>query len=149
MIRLIGIGSAFNDDDIGWRCLQNLQPQLQQLGTAIETVYCASPGTQLIHQLDASCFTILVDALDSDTDVGKVRPVRIDELRCDVPLSSHGMSVAHVLQLAENLDRLPEQIHILGMGIDPHGRLSAEQRNHLQSQLMVHIRELVEGHRRA
>ena len=143
MIRIIGIGSWFDDDAIGWQCLDTLKPGLLALPIPVEILYCASPGTQLIHQLQATDTTLLVDALQDDNQVARVVPVDAGDLQDADALSSHDISVAHVLQLAASLKRLPARLHILGIGIDIDRPLSVAQRQSVTLQLMEQINGII------
>ena len=143
MIRIIGVGSAFNDDNIGWLSLQNLVAELQQLAANIEITYCANPATQLIHLLQPGTVTVLVDALQAEQAIGKVREIEISDLHNDRALSSHNISVSNILQLANNLHRLPEHLFILGIGINPQEYLTGAQRQLLQQQLLDKIQAII------
>jgi len=145
MMRIIGLGSPFDDDNIGWRCLQALQAELEKLAAHVEIIYCATPGTQLIHLLQADTPTILVDALLSEQQTARVHHLQLDQLQQPEALSSHQISVAAILQLAASLGRLPQQLHILGIGIQPQQRLDAQQFARLQEDLRQHISTLVIG----
>lgn len=141
MIRIIGLGSPFGDDSIGWRCLKSIE---QELATGLDIVYCATPGTQLMHLLQADIRTILVDALSGDHQAAQVYPLEPHELQQADALSSHQISVANILQLAANLQRLPQQLHILGITIDPQRPLTEQQFLQIRRQLIQHINDLIE-----
>ena len=144
MIRIIGIGSWFDDDAIGWQCLDTLRSSLPALSKPVDILYCASPGTQLIHQLQAADTTILVDALEDKHQAARVVPVHAADLQNRHALSSHDISVAHVLQLAASLQCLPASLHILGIGIDIDRPLSGAQRQSVTLQLVEQINRIID-----
>jgi hydrogenase maturation protease len=130
MKRVIAIGSVYDNDDISWRCLQALESELLSHFPSMDIVYCDSPGTQLIHLLRPEIDTVLIDALLSREQAGKIIPVDASALYHSQVISSHEISVAHILQLAGNLKLLPERLSILGIAIDPAELLS---QNHVHA----------------
>jgi hydrogenase maturation protease len=144
MMRIIGLGSPNGDDSIGWRCLQSIEKELEELATQLDMVYCATPATRLIHLLQADVATILVDALLTDAEPARVYALDASELQQPDTLSSHQISVANILQLAAYLQRLPQQLHILGIAINPRRPLNQQQFQKIQQQLIQHISDLAE-----
>lgn len=142
MMRIIAIGSPFNDDTIAWRCLEAMETPLKQFSADIDIRYCGSPGTQLIHLLEPQLDTVLVDAFLTENADGHVQAIEAEDLQRPQALSSHEISVAHVLQLARNLHSLPDRLYILGIGVNPHRTLSSTQAEQVQQQLMQRLQAL-------
>lgn len=101
--RIIGIGSAFGDDQFGWHVITHLQAVLP-IDIPIDLLQCASPASELLGLLQGAEQVILIDAVHSQLDtVGTLNCwQRLDELPPQ-GLSSHGVDLATILQLAEML----------------------------------------------
>lgn len=145
MIAIIAIGSAFNDDSISWRIIESITPDLKRLADEINIIFCDSPGTQLIHQLQPLTHTILIDALVTDSSPGNVIELELDELlNSENLLSSHELSVANILQLANNLGKLPENLWILGINIETDRLLTEQQSQLAGKKLYRQIKDIVD-----
>ncbi len=101
--RIIGIGSAFGDDQLGWQVITELQAVLA-VDISIDLLQCASPASELLGLLRGAKRVILVDAVHSQLfPVGMLQCwQRLEELPKQ-GLSSHGVDIATILQLAEIL----------------------------------------------
>jgi len=105
-LRIIGIGSAYGDDQLGWRIVEKLHDEFPA-DIPIDLLQCASPASELLGLLNPVQTIILVDAVHSGT-------MPIGYLHCwqelaELPeqgLSSHGVNLATILQLAEILGQL-------------------------------------------
>ncbi len=104
--RIIGIGSAYGDDQLGWRIVEKLRDEFA-VDIPIDLLQCASPASELLALINHAQTVILVDAVHSGT-------MPIGYLNCwqelaELPeqgLSSHGVNIATMLQLAEILGQL-------------------------------------------
>jgi|GEM_PF-4738625 len=144
MISLIAVGSVYNDDAISWRVLQYLEPALRQLTENIELVYCDSPAGQLLAQLQSSNRVILLDALLSDQEPGVLVALQPDQLmQSETSLSSHHLSVASILQLANKLGGLPEQLWLFGITIDATSIMPEQQLQQVAEQFLQQVRGIV------
>ena len=139
MKRIIAIGSIYNNDDVAWRCVQQLESALTSQHADTEVIYCDSPGTQLIHLLQANIETVLIDALLDPLCTGEIVSTNADQLYHSQVISSHEISVAHVLQLAKNLNLLPDMLGILGIAIDPDDSLTDTQITAMANKLMQYL----------
>ena len=136
MTRLVAIGTPFANDSIALRLVRLLEPELRALCSELEIDYCESPGQELLSRLDAKRPTLLVDALagaGADGAVIAIDPAAL--LENPRPLSTHEVSVAGVLQLAQSLGQLPRQLAVLGIAADPGSTLSTEAFEHARSEL--------------
>ncbi|MBE0510566.1 MAG: hydrogenase maturation protease [Chromatiales bacterium] len=115
--RLVGIGSPFGEDRLGWQAVEALQaagwvaehPKWQWQLTVLDR-----PGTSLLEQLQGMDLVILVDALQSSESGPRL--LAIDELAAEVaPLSGHGLGLAESLLLGRQLGILPEALFIIGL----------------------------------
>ncbi len=114
IVRVIGLGSPFGDDRIGWQVADRLAES--GLPAGVEAVRCGVPGRDLLPLLDGLSRAILVDAVR-----GEGRPG--DIVRCSpadlagVPDggSTHGFGVAAALDLAAAMGCLPPRLEIIGI----------------------------------
>ena len=90
-----------------------------------EIVDLGMKPTGLLDHLQGRTATIIVDAAVANEDFPSGRLVDMDffspdrpELVHDVPLSSHGLSIAHELELARKLNMLPQQVVLVAASID-------------------------------
>ncbi|MCV6637323.1 hydrogenase maturation protease [Candidatus Albibeggiatoa sp. nov. NOAA] len=129
-IYIIGIGSPYGDDQLGWKVIDQLKQSLPS-DSSVNLLYCETPATDLLTALKQSNFAILIDAIHADLPIGKVCSWSQLSLLPETSLSSHGMGLSTLLQLAENLGQMPEKWVVCGIVIDPenkalHGVLSPE-----------------------
>jgi hydrogenase maturation protease len=81
--------------------------------------------TGLLDHLDGRRASIIVDAAISNSEFPVGSLVDMDffspdrpELVHDMPLSSHGLSIAHELELARKLEMLPRHVMLVAAAID-------------------------------
>lgn len=122
MIRVIGIGSPFGDDQAGWLVIRRLQYELSE---TVNLLTLDQPGATLINWLSGVDHLILVDALHCPQCTEPFREVGVDEVdQGDRMLSSHGLNLSQTLQLAASLGYLPHQIEIYGVVVTEPNRES-------------------------
>jgi hydrogenase maturation protease len=113
--RIICIGSPHGDDRVGWQLAARLaeRPELPA-----EVFSVAQPS--LIWQYLPNCSQlIVVDALVAGEIPGTVVRWQWPEPRIIMPrqLSTHGMGLGAVLELAQQLGRLPPTVILFGLEI--------------------------------
>ncbi|WP_404362708.1 hydrogenase maturation protease [Marinobacter sp.] len=114
--RVLGIGSPFGDDQVGWRLVADLGALGVATGWDCTALALDRPGTGLIHAMAGAQGVILVDALENRGKPGCIHSLSVDDLmQCDNRFSSHGFGVAEALGLAVELGLLPPHFMILGV----------------------------------
>lgn len=115
MIRIIGLGSPYGDDQAGWdvitRIGDGLPPQ-------VEAIALDRPGAALINWIRDCRRVVLIDAVLDPTRVGQFSV--LDEgqrTRSQRAFSSHSLELDETLQLAATLNASPERIDIYGIFI--------------------------------
>jgi hydrogenase maturation protease len=128
--RVIGIGSPFGDDRVGWAVIEQLEQH--SLPADIELVTLDRPGPDLINWLEQDVKTVLIDAMQTTAfPAGHWIPLDLDQLDSSEDLSSHGFGLAPTLKLAQALGCLPDKLKLIGVCIAPgsshpkHSTLSA------------------------
>lgn len=122
-IQLIGVGSPFGDDRLGWLAAEALQ-----CSSLVKTV---EPGRMVISILDRPGATllahwqnandvILIDAVHSGAAPGTLHCLTAADLVSDgLPASSHGFGIACALELGSALGNIPGRVLLYGIEIDP------------------------------
>jgi hydrogenase maturation protease len=116
-IRIIGLGSDFGDDRVGFCAVEALGDCA--LPPHVTLHACGNPAADLLPLLAGTPQAILIDAVVDEGGAGRIRQCAASELATVGAASSHGVSVASMLSLAEALGALPPTLTILGVTIDP------------------------------
>jgi len=115
-LRVIGIGSPFGDDAVGWRVIELLRGRLV---SGVELLALDRPGPGLVTALEGVEHAVIIDAIRSGGSAGDLHRIAFEALAWapDSP-SSHGFGVAHALRLAAALGSLPPrlEIHTIELG---------------------------------
>lgn len=114
---MVGVGSPFGDDRVGWDVVEALEAQSwwrELAGDSVSVHLCDRPGAALAGLLQGAGWAIVVDAAYvRDVPPGTLRWLRPDQLSLLRPPSSHGFGVAEALALAKALGQLPGQVDLL------------------------------------
>ena len=117
-LRILGIGSPSGDDRAGWLTVDALLAAGVQ-STGIDIRKLDRPGAHLVGLLGDADRVILIDAMQSDGAVGRIRHfAKQDWPAYRHGLSSHGLGVLDALALARELGSLPPRIDLYGIEID-------------------------------
>lgn len=121
-IAVIGIGSPFGADRLGWQVIEELKQQpLLANNDKVRLFACDRPGTLLLDYLSDVDQALLIDAIEGGT-AGNVRIIDSDQLSEQYTLhSSHQLGVAETIALGSQLNLLPGQLQLIGVetGTDP------------------------------
>lgn len=118
-VRVIGIGSPFGDDRIGWDAVEAMAADglfARFPAGAVEACCCDSTCGRLLALLSGIDAAILVDAMHSGAVPGALR--RLDASRLVAQrgrVSSHGFGLANTLALGRALDLLPATVIVYGI----------------------------------
>ena len=137
-IRIIGIGSPFGQDSLGWEAVYTL-PAIP----GVDTLTLDRPGPGLIEAMSSQETVILVDAMDAGAPPGTVLALSLDDLvHPDTTLSSHDLGVVGALALGKAMGVLPPTVHIIGiqMGSTP---MPDEIRKSALAQIHQQIRDWI------
>jgi hydrogenase maturation protease len=113
MIRVVGIGSPFGADQLGWVAIDALSAcNLPDC----ELIKLDRPGSSLLDYFGGMKCVVLIDAVAQDEFPGSVAQVQLeqlDQVRCLT--SSHGFGVTEAVALASQLGELPPQLYLIGI----------------------------------
>jgi hydrogenase maturation protease len=122
MAVVIGVGSPFGFDRLGWLVIDRLRRDhdrdyWQQAGVGLHSA--DRPGAALLDHWQGASLALVVDAVQGDRPAGAVLRLERDEIaeqgRALGLTSSHGFGVAEAVALGSALGRLPERLVLLGM----------------------------------
>jgi hydrogenase maturation protease len=123
MIKVLGIGSPFADDRVGFEVLQQLK-KIKQLKPFIPTQLCLEqydrPGINLLNLLQGCAGVFIVDAIKTKATPGTIHRFQdhqIESLYVNT-LSSHSIGVVEALALGRELKLLPDSVIIYGVEIN-------------------------------
>jgi len=113
MTRILGVGSPFGADRLAWLAID----YLAGLGLDdCELLKLDRPGSALLANFQGIGHLILMDAVALDAAPGGVSlldPQQLDRL--SPAISSHGFGVAKAIDLAKQLNQLPERLQVVGI----------------------------------
>ena len=118
-VRVIGLGSAYGDDQLGWGVIARLTAELPA-NYPVSCLRCESPN-QLFWLISEANLVILIDAVYTDELLGTIyrwQDAAIAELP-KAKLSSHGVVVSQIWALANNLQCAPDKSLVYGIEINP------------------------------
>ncbi|MDH5511973.1 MAG: hydrogenase maturation protease [Gammaproteobacteria bacterium] len=122
-VLVIGIGSPFGDDRLGWEAAETLRRSgdiSAATGGIIEISHLDHPGSLVtMPWRDTDC-VILLDAVRSGALPGTPHCLAADELAgAGLACSSHGFGVAEAVGLIRALGGMPSRLWVRGIEADP------------------------------
>jgi hydrogenase maturation protease len=121
-VHIIGVGSPFGDDRLGWVAAESLQrsPVLNGLepGRIVISIL-DRPGAMLLALWDKTDHVILMDGVRSGAVPGTRHRFTASNVtdKC-IPATSHGFGIAAALELAQVLEILPHRLLMRGIEMD-------------------------------
>lgn len=120
-LRVLGIGSPFGDDQLGWEVVKLLQqhPDLNQfLPDSLQFMCCDRPGINLLELMRDANTVFLIDAVKTGSIYGTLHRFKNQEIEAiSSPLSSHALGVAYAIKMGRALDELPPNVILYGIEI--------------------------------
>ena len=120
---VLGIGSPFGADRLGWDVVARLGSQLlagRTMAGDLDLQSADRPGLALVTLMEGREQVILVDAVVSDAKPGTLH--RIDTARLfgyERPISSHSLGIREALALGRTLGSLPPRVELFGLEVEP------------------------------
>ncbi|MHB1076962.1 hydrogenase maturation protease [Thiobacillus sp.] len=117
-VRILGIGSPSGDDQAGWLTVDTLAACGVHPDRDVTIEKPDRPGAHLTTLLEDAGWVILVDAMQSGDQPGRIK--RFDRNGWQAyahGLSSHGLGVLEALALARELGTLPPRLDLYGIEI--------------------------------
>lgn len=119
MIAVIGIGSPFGFDRLGWDVIDRLHARAlgaPALWSGVRLEHNERLGAPLLAQMRGARLVVLVDAVQTGAEPGALIRLEFDAVQ---PLrttpSSHEFGVAQTLALGRALGELPPRVLVMGL----------------------------------
>ncbi len=139
--RIIGIGSPVAGDDLGWLAIDWLRNA--GVDRHAELLTLDRPGPGLLDHLQPDARVILIDAMEAGLPAGTLRELALDDLLAQArPPSSHDLGLAETLALAQALEVLPRQLHLIGIQMTGEGA-SVPSSEALAGELVRRVRAML------
>lgn len=120
-VRIIGLGSPFGDDRIGWLAVEALRKTrwVKDFPGGITLLALDRPGLGLVSALEGAHGVFLVDGIKSGAPPGSLHHLAGSAwAQGESSLSSHDLGVAAAIRMAEAIGQLPEHLILLGIEIE-------------------------------
>lgn len=118
-LALIGVGSPFSDDTLGWQLLDALSDRgMDMPGWEVTYQKADRPGAGLLSYLEGLDAAVILDAMQANREAGTLLLLDVRDLeQAESKLSGHALGVAETLSLGEKLDMLPPRLYIVGIAM--------------------------------
>ncbi len=124
-VAVIGIGSPFGEDQLGWQVVRYLRKRSEHKGKShVKFLVEDRPGLALLEKMKGYHQVVLVDAVLSEKgEEGAVHHIDQQQLisLSQNSLSSHAAGVAEAVALGAILNELPEQLDLVGVDVSGSG----------------------------
>jgi len=115
-VRVIGLGSPFGDDALGWQAVAALGRL--PLPSHVTLRFCRDPAVDLLPALRGAQRAVLVDAVVDGGPAGRVTTCDRAQLAdAGLHFSSHGIGVPALLDLADALGDAPAELALVGISM--------------------------------
>lgn len=118
MKRVLGVGSPWGDDRVGWELAERVAAGC---GKDVEVRVLDRPGLGLIEHLRGAESVLILDAVlaGESHPAGSVVEVELCQLAPGAlrSLSSHGFGVQEAIELAAKLGPLPARLGLIGVAV--------------------------------
>ncbi|MCW8408139.1 hydrogenase maturation protease [Legionella sp. PATHC035] len=122
IIKVLGIGSPFGDDQVGWKVANALHQSLSKNPHLAPFLLIEShdrPGVRLIELMSGFNTVFIIDAVKSGSAIGTIHRFENESiLDSESRFSTHGISILQTLHLARALNELPANLLFYGIEID-------------------------------
>lgn len=118
-VAVIGIGNPLRKDDgVGIVVIEQLQKRKHEFPVHVEFIDGGTGGMNLLHIITKFDIVVIIDAVDFKGTPGELRFFSIDEIQNNkIPLrmSTHEPDFLKVIQIAKELNQLPEKLLFFGV----------------------------------
>jgi hydrogenase maturation protease len=115
---VLGIGNILNSDEgLGVHALKQLQEEVANQTPDVEYLDGGVLGLNLLLVVEECSHLLVLDAIDARQTPGTVIELRREDipLYTNVKMSQHQVTFQEVLGLANMRDKLPPQLHMVGI----------------------------------
>jgi len=117
-VKVVGIGSPYGNDRLGWHVVERLKSRYTE--AQLEIVAADRPGILLLQIIQDTGLTILIDAVNAADRLDDIVCLsKLDLVSSHYPFSSHDIGIREALSLGQTLNILPNDIILFGLCVDP------------------------------
>ena len=120
-LRVLGIGSPFGDDQLGWEVVKLLEQCIdlnQFTSDQLQLICCDRPGMYLLELMKDANTVFLIDAIKTGAACGTLHRFKNQEIEAiSNPLSSHTLGITEAMKMGRALDELPPNVILYGIEI--------------------------------
>lgn len=122
VLRVIGIGSPFGDDRLGWQAIDLLKKctRLRMYSDMqLQLLCCDRPGLSLLEKMRDADTVFLIDAIYSDASPGTYYCLENEAIMGIKTLmhSTHAFGVTEAMKLGKSLNILPKKVVLYGLAV--------------------------------
>lgn len=121
LIKVLGIGSPFGDDQLGWNVAESLKQYFSTKSEFSKSLVIEShdrPGVRLIEFMEGAKTVFIIDALKSGSAIGTIHRLENTHIfTLETNLSTHNIGLVQALQLAQALNAMPANLVLYGVEI--------------------------------
>jgi len=145
---VVGFGSPFGDDRIGWDVIDELERHLKQNPDLDVTLFKSKgSGFDWLNVAADAEQAIFVDAVKSNKQPGYIHHIRFDEntITSELPtFSSHGVALVDVIHLTRNAELFSQPVAFYGVEIPDqisakHAEMLQQAKQQLLERLLLEI----------
>ncbi|MCX7116394.1 MAG: hydrogenase maturation protease [Legionellales bacterium] len=120
-LHVLGIGSPFGDDQLGWEVVKLLQQSpIISLCTPeqLHIAYCDRPGMHLLELMRPAQTVFLIDAVKTGAALGTLHRFQNEQIEdLGDTLSTHALGIAEAMKIGAILRILPRAVILYGVEI--------------------------------
>lgn len=118
---VLGIGSPFGDDQLGWeivKLLKQKQSLFQFFPDKLFLDYCDRPGVRLLELMKPAQTVFLIDAIKTGDKIGSLHIFKNQDIEnMGSRLSTHAIGIAETMKIGAAMHELPENVILYGIEI--------------------------------
>lgn len=147
MIKVLGIGSPFGDDRVGWEVIQKMQGSEKLkpfMPVLLQMESLDRPGINLLHAMQEAEKVYIIDAVKTQSEPGMIHRFQGHEIENFYAsnVSSHGIGVVEALSLGRVLNSLPACMIVYGIEMGDMRAMSGEVKKSITALSDILIEEL-------
>ena len=120
-LHVLGIGSPFGDDQLGFEVVKLLQqkPVLRHFTPEqLHIAYCDRPGMYLLELMKGAQTVFLIDAVKTGAPIGTLHRFENEDIESmSDSLSTHALGIAEAIKIGAILQTLPQNVVLYAVEI--------------------------------
>lgn len=118
MIKVLGIGSPFGDDQAGLKVIDALEASGITYPNVV-LMRCDRPGMRLLELMNGAQQVLLIDAVKTGHPKGTIHRLEGDDIQSlNAGYSTHHVGIVEALAIGKALNQCPDDIVLYGIEIE-------------------------------